>query len=147
MSDKPAAGELTRRHTISLTVRQRDTDHLGIVYNPVYLDYAMEAAFRHAAALGFDLGRSASTGGYFIVRRHLIEYRRAARAGDELLVTTEITAMKGAQATRTTTIVDAATGSLVASGTTDYIWLKENGRPGRIPAAVLATFDWLATPD
>ena len=143
MSEEPNAGGPQRRHTIRLQARYGDTDHLGIVYNPVYLEYAMEAAFQHAAALGFGLGRSPDTGGYFLVRRNEIEYRRAARAGDELLVTTEITSMKGMLATRATTIVDASTGKLVASATTDYVWVKESGRPGHIPAAVLAMFDWL----
>jgi len=130
---------IPRAHTIRLKVRQRDTDFLGIVYNPVYLDYAMEAAFQHVETSGCDL-EPHRVGGYFVVRRNEIEYRRSARAGDELLVTTAITSMRGRQATRATTIVDVHTGAVVANAVTDYVWLRNTGRPGHIPATLLAAF-------
>ena len=142
MSDSGVEAKVPREHTIRLQVRQRDTDYLGIVYNPVYLDYAMEAVFQHVEKYGFGVQQLNTFGGHFVVRRHQIEYRRAARAGDELLVTTRILGMKGVLASRATRIVDAACGALVAEAKTDYVWVKESERPGRIPAAVLNCFDW-----
>lgn len=131
-----------RQHTIRVRVRQSDTDYLGIVYNPVYLDYATETVFQHVESLNFGVERIRALGGYFVVRRHDIDYLLAARAGEELLVTTHIIAMKGLLARRETTIVNAVTGRLVARAKTDYVFLKENGRPGHIPAAILDAFDW-----
>ena len=134
--------KVRRKHTIRLRVRQSDTDYLGIVYNPVYLDYAAEAAYQHVESLGFGVEHIRALGGFFVVRRHEIDYLHAARAGDELLVTTHIPSMKGLLATRETTIVNAADGTLVAKAKSDYVWLRNNGRPGHIPKEALDAFDW-----
>jgi acyl-CoA thioester hydrolase len=140
MSD-PASGQPTpASHTIRLRVRHSDVDVLGHVNNAVYLLYAQEAAYRHAESAGFSLARMRELGGVFVVRRHEVEYHRPARAGDELLVTTQITHMQGMRATRKTTIVDAASGKQVVTASTDYVWVNHNGRPARIPAEALARF-------
>jgi acyl-CoA thioester hydrolase len=142
MSDTTTNQKVPRRHTIRLHVRQSDTDYLGIVYNPVYLDYAMEAVFQHVETYQFGLERIRALGGYFVVRRHEIDYLRPARAGDELLVTTHILGMKGLLATRATTIVNAATGEKVVKAKTDYVFVRPNGRPGHIPRDIIDAFDW-----
>ncbi|MDA8218578.1 MAG: acyl-CoA thioesterase [Dehalococcoidales bacterium] len=74
-------------YTARMQVRYSDLDMLEHVNNAVYLQYVQEAAMRHAEAVGYGYGRMRELGGSFVVRRHEIEYSRAARAGDELLVT------------------------------------------------------------
>lgn len=127
-------------HTIRLRVRFRDVDAVGHVNNAVYLTYAEEAAVQHAQALGLGLERMQQLGGAFIVRRHVIEYRHAARVGDDLLVTTRLTAMRGMGATRETTIVSEATGKTLVTATTDFVWVSNSGRPAHIPKEIIEVF-------
>ena len=140
MSDPDSVQPAPASHTIRLRVRHSDVDILGHVNNAVYLLYAQEAAYRHAESAGFSLARMRELGGAFVVRRHEVEYHRPARAGDELLVTTRITHMRGMRATRETSIVDAASGKQVMTASTDYVWVNNNGRPARIPVEALAKF-------
>src|SRR5438552_1058780 len=99
--------------TIRVRVRHYEMDSLGHVNNAVYLNYAEEAAIEHARQLGFDEARWRELGGAWVVRRHEIDYRLAAVAGDELDVTTGITAMNRVSATRRTTMVRVADGEVV----------------------------------
>jgi acyl-CoA thioester hydrolase len=121
-------------------VRHSDVDELGHVNNAVYLAYVMEAAYEHAESAGFGLERMRGLGGVFVVRRAEIEYHRPAKAGDELLVTTTLTEMHGTRANRATTMVDAEGGKPVATASTDYVWVGNNGRPTRIPHEAFAIF-------
>src|SRR5215207_2075314 len=91
-------------HTIRLRVRHHEMDALGHVNNAVYLHYVEEAAIEHARARGYDEARWRELGGTWVVRRHEIEYRAPAVAGDELFVTTRVLALDRARGTRRTTI-------------------------------------------
>jgi acyl-CoA thioester hydrolase len=108
------------------------------VNNAVYLHYVEEAAIEHARQLGFDEARWRELGGAWVVRRHEIDYRVAAVAGDELDVTTRIIAMNRVSATRRTTMVRVADGGLVVQALTHWAWVGFDGRPRRLPAAAPA---------
>jgi acyl-CoA thioester hydrolase len=69
-------------------VRFHEIDPLGHVNNAVYLTYLEQAAIDHAAVAGYDVERLRDLGGVFIARRHEVDYRLPARAGDWLRVTT-----------------------------------------------------------
>lgn len=138
MSD--GASEPRGRHTLRLRVRQYEMDALGHVNNAVYLHYAEEAAVDHARRLGYDDARWRALGGTWVVRRHAIEYRAPAVAGDDLDVTTQILGYERASGTRRTTIVRARDALVLAEATTVWIWVDLNGRPRRIPPEVLEEF-------
>ena len=127
-------------HTIQIRVRHHEMDALGHVNNAVYLNYAEECAIDHGEKVGFGIARMRELGGIFVVRRHEITYHHPAVAGDELAVTTLVTAMAGVRATRRTTIAKTADGKLVADAQTDWVWVGNEGRPRRIPEEVLAAF-------
>src|SRR5438874_9894812 len=61
-------------YVMRLRVRHYETDALGHVNNAVYLNYLEQAAIEHAAAMGFGQARLAELGGFFVVRRHEIDY-------------------------------------------------------------------------
>lgn len=140
MSERSVTGPSPRSFTATITVRHSDADELGHVNNAVYLTYAVEAAYQHAESAGFSLDYMRELGGYFVVRHSEIDYRRPARPGDVLLVTTSLTEMRGMRATRRTEIVDSASGKTVASARMDYVWVDPKGRPARIPHAAFAIF-------
>ncbi|MHB1006277.1 MAG: acyl-CoA thioesterase [Chloroflexota bacterium] len=141
MAEHTILKKVPRSHTIAIRVRHSDIDIMGHVNNAVYLQYVMEAAFQHAESAGFTMDRMREMGGGWVVRRAEIEYLRPARAGDELLVTTTLAQMRGLRATRETKMVDAATKKVIATASTDYIWINHQGRPTHIPAEALAAFD------
>ncbi len=139
----PASGDALAdrplQHTVRVRVRRYEMDALGHVNNAVYLNYVEEAAIEHARALGFDEARWREIGGFWVVRRHEIDYKLPAVAGDELDVTTRITDIQRVQATRRTTIVRVRDGALVCEAATYWVWVGLDGRPRRLPPEILAS--------
>jgi acyl-CoA thioester hydrolase len=127
------------QHTVRIRVRHHEMDPLGHVNNAVYLHYVEEAAIEHARVLGFDEARWRELGGAWVVRRHEIDYKAPAVAGDELDVTTRIVAIERVQATRRTTIVRARDAVLLSEAATYWVWVGLDGRPRRLPPEVLAS--------
>jgi acyl-CoA thioester hydrolase len=128
------------QHTLRLRARHHEMDTLGHVNNAVYLNYVEETAIEHARRLGYDEARWRALGGGWVVRRHEIEYRLPAVAGDALDATTRFVGVERARAIRRTTIVRARDGALLAEARTEWIWLDLEGRPRRVPSEVLADF-------
>jgi acyl-CoA thioester hydrolase len=125
-------------HTIVVRVRHHEMDALGHVNNAVYLNYVEEAAIEHTRARGYDEARWRSLGGNWVVRRHEIDYKAPAVAGDELRVTTRIVSLDRTRGTRRTTI--ERDGALLVEAVTEWVWIAFEGRPRRIPPEVLADF-------
>jgi acyl-CoA thioester hydrolase len=132
-------------HTMRVRVRHYEMDALGHVNNAVYLHYVEEAAVEHARRLGFGADRLRELGGAWVVRRHEIEYRRPAVAGDELDVTTRVVSVDRMRGTRRTTITRVGDGAPIADALTEWIWIGNDGRPRRLPAEAVAMFRSLAT--
>jgi acyl-CoA thioester hydrolase len=122
-------------------VRVYELDSYGHVNNAVYLTYAEEIATQHAEALGFGIEWAARQGGAWVVHRHEIIYHRPAGYRDELELTTRIESMRGARGIRRTAIRRVGDEALIAEISTEWVWVRrEDGRPQRIPDAVLAAF-------
>ena len=81
-----------------------DIDGLGHVSNLVYLRWVLEAALAHSTARGLDEAAYKARGQGWVVRRHEIDYLRAAFAGDELVVETRVAGVAAASSTRRTRI-------------------------------------------
>jgi acyl-CoA thioester hydrolase len=123
---------------LRIRVRHYEMDALGHVNNAVYLHYVEEAAIEHARQLGFDEAHWRELGGTWVVRRHEIDYRLPAVAGDELDVTTRILSIERASGMRRTTIVRVVDGALIAEALTHWVWIGLDGRARRVPAEVVA---------
>lgn len=84
-------------HLHPIRVYYEDTDLAGIVYYANYLKFIERGRSEAVRALGVDQGRlKAEAGIVFAVRRVVADYLLPARFDDELVVETEITALKGA---------------------------------------------------
>jgi acyl-CoA thioester hydrolase len=117
-----------------------DIDGLGHVSNLVYLRWVLEAALAHSTAAGLDEAAYVSRGQGWVVRRHEIDYLRAAFEGDELTVETRVATVLAASSTRRTRILRA--GEVLARAATDWAYVDyRTGRPMRIPEDVRGRFD------
>jgi acyl-CoA thioester hydrolase len=117
-----------------------DIDGLGHVSNLVYLRWVLEAALAHSTAKGLDEATYKARGQGWVVRRHEIDYVRAAFAGDELVVETRVASVAAASSTRRTRIL--RDGELLARAATNWAYVDfRTGRPMRIPEEVKSLFE------
>jgi acyl-CoA thioester hydrolase len=129
-----------RAFTARWRVRSYELDSNGHVNNSVYVAYAEELASLHAETLGFGRVWAQEHGAAWVVSKHEIAYRRPANFGDDLELTTTVISMRGARAVRHTSI-KRVDGPLLAEGTTEWVWVRAtDGRPMRLPAALLHAF-------
>ena len=120
-------------------VLEGDIDNLGHASNLVYLRWVQDAALAHSTALGFPEQAYIARGQAWVVRKHEIEYVRAAVAGDRLRIETRVTTMKAANSLRKTEIFRAS--ELVCRASTDWVYVDlSRGRPARIPEDVRSAF-------
>jgi acyl-CoA thioester hydrolase len=100
MSEEPSAGWIEgREHRLPVRIYYEDTDFTGMVYHANYLRYFERGRsdfFRIAGISHTELLGLAEPTAFTIVRIEL-DYRRAARVDDALLVRTTYDAVKGAR--------------------------------------------------
>ena len=124
---------------LQLEVRPEDIDELGHASNLVYLRWVLEAAVAHFTAAGLGPMEYVARGQVFVVRRHEIEYFRAAMQGDRLEVETRVTQFLAATSERQTTIRRAADQVVLACARTRWAYVAHaTGRPMRIPDDIQA---------
>jgi acyl-CoA thioester hydrolase len=117
-----------------------DIDGLGHVSNLVYLRWVLDAALAHSTARGLDEAAYKARGQGWVVRRHEIDYLRAALEGDDLIVETRVATVSAASSTRRTRIL--RDGEVLARAATDWAYVDyRTGRPVRIPDDVKARFE------
>lgn len=139
MDDRPVP---PTAFALELRVVPEDIDDLEHVSNVRVVDWMNRAAVAHSAALGFDVARYREVGGVFVVRKHEVEYLASAFLGDELTAYTWPSKVDRATAERRHEIRRRADGKVVARGWNLWVFVSfASGRPMRIPAEVLETFD------
>jgi acyl-CoA thioester hydrolase len=97
-----------------LEVRFRDCDSFGHVNNAVYLTYLEQARFAYWQRLS---GQSASVRNIILARVEC-DYRKAAVAGDRLIVRLRVSAIGNSSFTLEYEIVNARTRDVVAQART-----------------------------
>ena len=118
-----------------------EIDELGHVNNQVYLEWFMDAATRHSAVVGWELGRLIKMGEGWVVRRHEIDYLLPVKPGEKILMRTWVETAERASSERHYEIFRVSDGRKVCGGLTMWVWINyTTGRPGRIPADVIKDF-------
>jgi acyl-CoA thioester hydrolase len=129
-----------RSYTVRWRVRSYELDSNGHVNNSVYLAYAEEVATLHAEALAFGRKWTQKHAGAWVVRKHEITYRRPAKYGDDLELTTTVMSLRGASAVRHT-LIKLVDGAHLAEVTTEWVWVRaSDGKPARLPQELVASF-------
>ncbi len=127
--------------SIRRQVEWRDIDAMWHMNNAMYLTYIEDAAIHVCEAHGWPLERMTEAGFGILVRRHLIEYRQAAKLGDELDVATWFSDMRHTTGIRHYTVRRASDGELLAQARTRHVWVDlKTGKPIRIPEYFLDDF-------
>ena len=117
-----------------LKVRPDDIDELGHVNNAVYLRWVQEIAAAHwRAAAPPELQATL----VWVVLRHEIDYKRPARAEDEIVARTWVGEATGTRFERHTELERRADSILLARATSIWCPLDaRTGRPRRIDPAL-----------
>jgi acyl-CoA thioester hydrolase len=121
-----------------------DIDELGHVNNVVYLRWVQELAVAHwRAAAPPDLQAAV----VWVVLRHEIDYKRAARLGDAVLGRTWVGSATGSRFERFSEFVHADGATLLAQARSVWCPLNaETGRPRRVDPALHDYFSEPASP-
>ena len=123
---------------MAIAVEPADIDGLGHVNNVVYLRWVQDIAIAHwrAAASAADQAKV-----LWIVLRHEIDYKQAARLGDTIQARTWVGAATRLKFERHTEMRRASDGVLLANAKT--VWCPIDaitGRLANVSAAVRAAF-------
>lgn len=117
-------------HQINVKIYYEDTDAGGVVYYANYLRYLERARIEFFAEKGIDVVDFHNKGIFFVVTHLEISYKRSARLGDILTITTEITDLKNASLKIRHRILRA--DDLIAEADLALACV-ENGRIRRLP--------------
>ncbi len=123
---------------LTVAVAPADLDELGHVNNTVYLRWVQVAATAHWQALASAEMQAAIV---WVVLRHEIDYKIAARAGDQILLRTWVGKATRLTFERFTEIARPIGGELFAQART--LWCPidpASGRPKRVPPELRAQF-------
>lgn len=83
-------------HKIIVPIYYEDTDAGGVVYYANYLRYLERARMEFFKDRGIDVIDFHNKGIFFVVSHLEISYKKPARLGDNLMITTEVIELKNA---------------------------------------------------
>ena len=140
---RPADGEMRgRAHHFPLRVYFEDTDVAGIVYYANYLRFIERARSDLLRLMGVDQRAALEGGeGVYAVAEASVKYRTPARLGDDLVVVTEIEAVRAASVLIHQRVMRA--GEIVADARVTAAFLSPEGRPRRQPREWTQAFERL----
>jgi acyl-CoA thioester hydrolase len=128
----------SERFEISIDVQPEDIDMLGHVSNIVYVRWIQEAAIAHWSTLA---PRDDQEKLVWVVRRHEIDYKKAAMEGDTVLVQTWIGTASRIAFDRHTEILRASDQRLLAQARTVWCPLdRETGKPTDVSPEIRSLF-------
>lgn len=113
-------------HEIEIDVQTSDIDELGHVNNVVYLRWVQDAATAHWGILATAEQKNALL---WVVRKHEIEYKRAALEGDTIIARTWVGVASGRTFERHTELLRAADSKLLARART--LWTPVDRSSGK----------------
>ena len=124
---------LPPQFTLTLAVQEGDIDDFNHVNNVVYLGWMARTAWAHSRQLGFDFAAYRQRDCGFVVTRHEIDYKAAAKAGEHVHIATWVTDNDGRLRLRRRFQILAGDGRELAQGLSDFAAMKiSTGRAMRM---------------
>ena len=137
------AWDFPQPFTIRVTPEARDIDGLNHVNNAVYLQWCEQAGWAHSEHLGLYLDDYRRLDRAMAIRRGEYDYLLPAVLGDDLLLSTWLTASDGKLCmTRNFQLVNAAGGQTVMRGRWELVCIElTSGKARRMPPEFCAVYD------
>ncbi len=122
--------------TMTIEVREEDTDRLGHANNVVYVRWLEDISWAHIESLGMTWERHEATGRAMAITRTEIDYLVAANAGDRLVLGTWLTDFDGRfRSARQFQLVRPADGKTLVRAVSSHACVNlQTQRPARVPA-------------
>jgi acyl-CoA thioester hydrolase len=117
---------------MKIKVYYEDTDAGGVVYYGKYLGYLERARTELLAAHGVIVSEFHRNGIYFVVVRVEIDYKRPARLGDIVEITTEVVERRNASMTLKQQVFKD--DALLVEALVTFACVDQRGKPIRLPA-------------
>ena len=143
----PSAGVFVgREHRLAVRVYYEDTDFTGVVYHANYVRYFERGRsdFLRLIGIGHAELLDRPDPGAFVITRLAIDFRKAARIDDALLVRTTYDAIRGPRMDITQSITRGE--ELIASAVVEAACIRPDGRPRRPPPELLHSLNPLLLP-
>lgn len=118
---------------MKIKVYYEDTDAGGVVYYGKYLRYLEQARTEFLSGRGINVGELHNLGYFFTVTHVDIHYKKPARLGDTVEVTTEITELRNASMTFKNLI--SRDNTLLVEADVTIAYIDNKGKPHRLPDA------------
>ncbi|MFT4571630.1 MAG: acyl-CoA thioester hydrolase [Hyphomicrobiaceae bacterium] len=130
------------------TVAAADVDSLDHVNNVVWVRYVFELAESHSRAVGLTMDAYRELGGFWIVRRHEIDYRAQAHEGQEIVGTTWVYSNRGPINMRRYEFVRPSDDQVLVRAVTTWAFVDSStGRARRPPAQAVDGFPVVDDPE
>jgi acyl-CoA thioester hydrolase len=126
-----------REHVLPVRIYYEDTDFTGVVYHANYLRYFERGRsdFLRLAGVDHSMLLDRPDPAAFAITRIAVEYKRAARVDDALLVRTTYDAVKGPRLYISQRIFRE--GDLIATAAVEAACIALDGRPRRPPPGLV----------
>ncbi len=118
-------------HSIKVKIYYEDTDAGGVVYYANYLRYMERARTEFLNEYGINVSEYHKRGNFFVVTHVDIRYKKPARLGEIIEVTTSVEEMRNASMTIKNKIMRE--GSLLVEAVLTFACIDADGRPKRLP--------------
>lgn len=123
---------------LDVTVRFAETDLMGVVHHSAYVVWLEAGRVAWMDAAGMPYAEVAAAGNHFAVTKLNLEYRASARFGEVVRVETRLARLRSRQVEFAYTVCNAATGEVLATGTSEHVCVDLAGRIAKIPETVMA---------
>uniref|UniRef100_B0SUP0 Tol-pal system-associated acyl-CoA thioesterase n=1 Tax=Caulobacter sp. (strain K31) TaxID=366602 RepID=B0SUP0_CAUSK len=143
---QPSSGVFEgREHQLPVRIYYEDTDFSGIVYHANYLRYFERGRSDFFRMVGISHTELAQVDTAFAITRMEIDFKRAARVDDALLVRTTYDRVKGARLHVSQKITRGQ--DLIAQAVVEAICITLDGRPRKPTAEMVAKLaPWFEAP-
>ncbi|MCA0133119.1 acyl-CoA thioesterase [Winogradskyella alexanderae] len=123
----------------TITVSKNDLDQLNHVNNVRYVQWVQDIAEAH---WNKNAGKEILQNYYWVLVKHIINYKNQAVLGDVLKLKTYVISSEGVTSIRIVEIHNATTNKLLVNSETKWCLMdKASNRPRRIPSVIAGLFD------
>ena len=128
---------MTGAFSYRFRVRYGELDSFGHLNNAVCVKYMQEAAIQSSTDAGYSLSWYEERGVAWVIRKLEIRYYLQVRYGEELEVTTWISALNRSTCSRDYNIIRTSDGARVTRGRSLWVYIdSKSGRPLRLPEQI-----------